>query len=480
MPAGRRPHRGPVRTCCSPPTRRRRPDFDPSDAADLWDLVNRQDWAICESVQRGMSSRGYRRRLVRADGGRQPRHPPLAAAAPGTGVPRERAGRLRRRGSRRPRQRHRDGAGAGAATRVIGLERFELGHTQRREPRHEPHPAAQLPHPGVRPADPGGVRRLGAPRARQRRAAGHEGRRARPLPAGPGDQPGRLRRRRWTRSASTTSVLDAATPSPSGGRSSGCPRARIALYQRGRRDRARRPRHRDDAGAGRPARRRPARRHARWSHVRDLGDGVEVNDRTRARSPVVGLVVTRRRVDQPGAPRPRPRDPARGHAGAGHLLRARGRRAVRPGGDAAVDLDGRPVLLRLPVLRRGHRQGGPGLRRPDRATPTGVPTRSTRRCGALLADHVRRMLPGRRATGALAALPVHADAGPRLRRRPRARPPGRWSSGSVRGTGSSSPRPSAGCWPTSPSRASTTSDVAAFGLDRPALVDPDYQAHWLV
>ncbi len=33
--------------------------FDPSDAADLWDLVNRQDWAICESVQRGMSSRAY-------------------------------------------------------------------------------------------------------------------------------------------------------------------------------------------------------------------------------------------------------------------------------------------------------------------------------------------------------------------------------------------------------------------------------------
>ena len=33
--------------------------FDPSDAADFWDLVNRQDWAICESVQRGMSSRAY-------------------------------------------------------------------------------------------------------------------------------------------------------------------------------------------------------------------------------------------------------------------------------------------------------------------------------------------------------------------------------------------------------------------------------------
>ena len=35
------------------------PSFDPSDAGDFWDMVNRQDWAICESVQRGMSSRAY-------------------------------------------------------------------------------------------------------------------------------------------------------------------------------------------------------------------------------------------------------------------------------------------------------------------------------------------------------------------------------------------------------------------------------------
>ena len=34
--------------------------FDPSDAGELWDLVNRQDWAVCEGVQRGMSSRSYR------------------------------------------------------------------------------------------------------------------------------------------------------------------------------------------------------------------------------------------------------------------------------------------------------------------------------------------------------------------------------------------------------------------------------------
>jgi len=36
-----------------------KPSFDPSDAVEFWDLVNRQDWRICESVQRGMSSRVF-------------------------------------------------------------------------------------------------------------------------------------------------------------------------------------------------------------------------------------------------------------------------------------------------------------------------------------------------------------------------------------------------------------------------------------
>jgi glycine betaine catabolism A len=36
------------------------PGFDPSDAVEFWDLVNRQDWRICSSVQRGMSSRAFR------------------------------------------------------------------------------------------------------------------------------------------------------------------------------------------------------------------------------------------------------------------------------------------------------------------------------------------------------------------------------------------------------------------------------------
>jgi Rieske 2Fe-2S family protein len=36
-----------------------RPTFDPSDAVDFWDLVNRQDWVVCESVQSGMTSRRF-------------------------------------------------------------------------------------------------------------------------------------------------------------------------------------------------------------------------------------------------------------------------------------------------------------------------------------------------------------------------------------------------------------------------------------
>ena len=37
-----------------------RPGFDPQDAVEFWDLINRQDWAICEQVQLGMRSRVHR------------------------------------------------------------------------------------------------------------------------------------------------------------------------------------------------------------------------------------------------------------------------------------------------------------------------------------------------------------------------------------------------------------------------------------
>jgi len=37
-----------------------RPDFDPREAVELWDVTNRQDWAAVESMQRGMLSPHYR------------------------------------------------------------------------------------------------------------------------------------------------------------------------------------------------------------------------------------------------------------------------------------------------------------------------------------------------------------------------------------------------------------------------------------
>jgi Rieske 2Fe-2S family protein len=37
----------------------RRSDFDPDDAVEFWDVVNRQDWHVCELSQQGISSRAY-------------------------------------------------------------------------------------------------------------------------------------------------------------------------------------------------------------------------------------------------------------------------------------------------------------------------------------------------------------------------------------------------------------------------------------
>jgi Rieske 2Fe-2S family protein len=36
-----------------------RPAFDHTDASTFWDLVNQQDWAICERVQQGMNARPH-------------------------------------------------------------------------------------------------------------------------------------------------------------------------------------------------------------------------------------------------------------------------------------------------------------------------------------------------------------------------------------------------------------------------------------
>jgi len=38
----------------------KQPDFDPIDAVELWDLINRQDWSVCERTQKGTHSRAWK------------------------------------------------------------------------------------------------------------------------------------------------------------------------------------------------------------------------------------------------------------------------------------------------------------------------------------------------------------------------------------------------------------------------------------
>jgi Rieske 2Fe-2S family protein len=35
-------------------------DFDPMDAVEIFDIVNRQDWEVCELAQLGMTSKAYK------------------------------------------------------------------------------------------------------------------------------------------------------------------------------------------------------------------------------------------------------------------------------------------------------------------------------------------------------------------------------------------------------------------------------------
>ena len=62
-PAAAQRRRAPTSSAisCSSRSRSPSPDFDPRDAVEFWDLVNRQDWAICESVQQGISARVHER-----------------------------------------------------------------------------------------------------------------------------------------------------------------------------------------------------------------------------------------------------------------------------------------------------------------------------------------------------------------------------------------------------------------------------------
>ena len=286
--------------------------------------------------------------------------------------------------ARRPRQLARRGHS------VLGLEQFELGHHRgashdtSRILRHSYHT------PGVRPADPRGVRRLGAASRRSRRRPGHRGRRPRPVPAGAGDPAGRLRRvadrGRHRRSSCSTPPR-----SRSGGRSSRCPTGTVGLLPG--RDGAIVP-----AGPGtavmqelaRAARRRAARPVAGHRVVDRATAGSRSSPAARSYL-AAAVVVVRGRVDQRGCWRRSGVDAAAdGHA-------ASRRRTSRRSDPAASRRTGcrcgsgwtsrRSTASRL--LRRADRQGRPGLRRAG-----GRPGRPRRRAGpgmlGLLAGHVGR------------------------------------------------------------------------------------------
>jgi Rieske 2Fe-2S family protein len=43
-----------------PPEAFEHPGFTPDYAREFWDITNREDWTACESVQRNVTSPGYR------------------------------------------------------------------------------------------------------------------------------------------------------------------------------------------------------------------------------------------------------------------------------------------------------------------------------------------------------------------------------------------------------------------------------------
>ena len=131
----------------------------------------------------------------------------------------------------------------------------------------------------------------------------------------------------------------------------------------------------------------------------------------------------RRRLDQRPAGPPRRPPPADRAARAGHLLRAGAPGRVRPRSPAGLDLDGRPLVLRLPDVRGSAGEGGAGLRRRGHHRRD---ARLRHRPGRARAARLLRRRPAarHRAAAPHGHLPLHPDAGPRLRHRRRPGPPG--------------------------------------------------------
>ena len=338
-----------------------KPGFDPSDAGDLWDLVNRQDWAICESVQRGMTSRYYtqgwfapmedasldiRRWLL-------PRLERTASVAETCDLAVIGLGAL---GSSTAWH------AASRGLRVVGIEAFEFGHDRgashdtSRIIRHSYHTPAYVA-----------------------------------LTFGAYDEWARLEDETGEQFVTVTGGLDLFPPDaqiPMDDYTSSMdahdiaydvldvgavgerwpafvlPDGTTAIHQ------ARTgivPAAAGTAAMARRARELGAALHynTRVEAIVPGADGVElVTDRRRGQRGTGGC--HRRRVDRRPARPARRRPAADGHRGAGHLLRSRPARGVRSRRVPGVDLDGRAVLLRVPHLRRGDRQGRAGLRRAHR------------------------------------------------------------------------------------------------------------------
>ena len=200
-------------------------------------------------------------------------------------------------------------------------------------------------------------------------------------------------------------------------------------------------RHRDVPGPGRPGRPEPRQRRppaaarsptARrcWTgrrswRIRDVGGGeleVETADGVHRTGRVVlaADAWTNRLLAAL-----RPAAAADRDQGAGHVLRLPGPGGLRAGPIPGLDLDGRPVVLRLPDVRRGRTEGRPRTAAACRSIPD---TRTFDRDEAAFerVDVVHRDPPARRhgATHLHEDVPVHAHPGPGLRRGSAAGSPG--------------------------------------------------------
>ena len=319
LPARARPdHRWSASSSSIPP-RWRRPDFDPSDAVEFWDLVNRQDWAICESVQRGMTLAGVPDRLLRADGELEPGHPAL----------RGRAARRSRPVIRRDFEYivlGLGGFGSAAAywlarragADVLGLEQFELGHVRGESQDHSRIIRLSYHTPGYVELAKHAYQAWARAGARGGRAGRAEDRRARPRTAGERHSAQQLQRQhgrggRAVRAAGCgRDHAPLAAVAPHATTSTGCSRSTAASrWRRG----ATRPTCAWRASTAPPCanERRSNRSDPTTARSRSRAGGCDL--------PLPAARGHRRRLVQPRPAHRRDRAAASGDQGAGHLFR---------------------------------------------------------------------------------------------------------------------------------------------------------------